>query len=339
MANDTILLIDYEPRSIERTKNPLIALGYRIAVANDGLAGIEAFERLKPDLVLIEAMIPKKHGFEVCQDLKKTPLGKRTPIIITTSVYKGRKYRTQALHMYGCDEYIEKPIPEDEFVQIVRRFLPVPVTAGDGATHSAETGEPAHFEEAEISDDVIDLGTIDGESDTPEVKAASGPAPQTEVGSSPLSDVVEDEILARLDAIMPGASGTSAATAMALDADSWPEPELPVAEKTEIEIVDPPSMPDTTEPSPAQVVSFDAKRGKKNRRRGGAAKAKAAATVTTPPAAVEPAVEVLRPAKHPSAPPPLPVEMRATAPSSGLPGWAWIVLIAGLALATFALLR
>ena len=123
MPDYTILLIDYEPRSLERSRRPLAAAGYRVEVARDGLAGMEAFERIKPDLVLVEAMIPKKHGFEVCQDLKKTPQGKRTPILITTAVYKGRKYRSQALHLYGCDEYLEKPLPEEQLVTICARFL------------------------------------------------------------------------------------------------------------------------------------------------------------------------------------------------------------------------
>jgi len=123
MANHTILLIDYEPRSIERFRQPLTAAGYRVEIATDGIAGVDAFTRLNPDMVLVEAMIPKKHGFEVCQELKRTPHGRRTPIIITTGVYKGRKYRTQALHIYGCDEYIEKPIAAEQLLAIVDRFL------------------------------------------------------------------------------------------------------------------------------------------------------------------------------------------------------------------------
>src|SRR5882672_5646075 len=123
MANYTILLIDYEPRSIERFREPLIAAGYTIEIATDGVSGIEAFHRLNPDMVLVEAMIPKKHGFEVCQELKRTPHGRRTPVLITTGVYKGRKYRTQALHIYGCDEYIEKPIAPEQLLAIVGRFL------------------------------------------------------------------------------------------------------------------------------------------------------------------------------------------------------------------------
>src|SRR5580765_1379290 len=123
MANHKVLLIDYEPKSIERIVRPLEGAGFVVETATDGLAGLEAFEKTQPSLVIIEAMIPKKHGFEVCQEIKKSPRGKRTPVVITTAVYKGRKYRTQALHIYGCDEYVEKPIAEDALVGLVRRLV------------------------------------------------------------------------------------------------------------------------------------------------------------------------------------------------------------------------
>src|SRR5262249_46762363 len=123
MANHKVLLIDYEPRSIERIVGPLEGAGFVVETATDGLSGIEAFERVQPSLVIIEAMIPKKHGFEVCQEIKKTPRGKRTPVVITTAVYKGRKYRTQALHIYGCDEYVEKPIAEAALIALARRLV------------------------------------------------------------------------------------------------------------------------------------------------------------------------------------------------------------------------
>jgi len=184
MADHTILLIDYEPRSIELVRKPLAALGYAVEVATDGLTGIEAFHRLAPDLVLIEAMIPKKHGFEVCQELKKTPLGKRTPILITTGVYKGRKYRTQALHIYGCDEYVEKPIAEEQLIGLVQRFL------GDPPGKSTIPSQSAS-------------GALGG-SPVP----ASKPAPTLkrsalhEDSRSIVGDLTEEEITARLDAIL-----------------------------------------------------------------------------------------------------------------------------------------
>ena len=183
MANYTILLIDYEPRSIERFRDPLIGAGYAVELATDGIAGVEAFHRLNPDMVLVEAMIPKKHGFEVCQELKRTPHGRRTPVIITTGVYKGRKYRTQALHIYGCDEYIEKPIAPAQLLEIVGRFLgpgvaapsaestaPLPVTSGSGGHAIAREN----------------------------VDAIAKPGP------SVVQDDGEEEITARLDALLSG---------------------------------------------------------------------------------------------------------------------------------------
>src|SRR5580765_3619712 len=142
MAQYTILLIDYEPRSIERFREPLVGAGYGIEIATDGVSGIEAFHRLNPDMVLVEAMIPKKHGFEVCQELKRTPHGRRTPVLITTGVYKGRKYRTQALHIYGCDEYIEKPIAPEQLLKTVGKFFGSVASAPASKAVEAESAPP-----------------------------------------------------------------------------------------------------------------------------------------------------------------------------------------------------
>ena len=186
MANYTILLIDYEPRSIERFRDPLVAAGYSVEIATDGISGMEAFHRLNPDMVLVEAMIPKKHGFEVCQELKRTPHGRRTPVIITTGVYKGRKYRTQALHIYGCDEYIEKPIAPAQLLEIVGKFL-APGT-------SAPIAEP-------VAPEPVPLQTGDVPNLRKNVDAIAKP------GHSVVQDDREGEIMARLDALLSGGGG------------------------------------------------------------------------------------------------------------------------------------
>jgi DNA-binding response OmpR family regulator len=301
MANHTILLIDYEPRSIERFRQPLTAAGYRVEIATDGIAGVEAFTRLNPDMVLVEAMIPKKHGFEVCQELKRTPHGRRTPIIITTGVYKGRKYRTQALHIYGCDEYIEKPIAAEQLLAIVERFL---------TNTPSASREPvaANVEAAEVS------STVAAESPraVPESKPNKGP-------KAVVADLTEDEIMARLDAILPVASPIAAEPAIIEETPEPPIAELAAPAGPEIDpdpfrqmqaeltaelgslstalalepapILEPvrdpipsdqaavpplldslPAEPEppATEalPAPGQVVSFDVKRSKKHKKSG-----------------------------------------------------------------------
>ena len=154
MPNYTILLIDYDPRSIDKLRAPLVKAGLRVEVAKDGLAGIKRFHELKPDLTLIEAMIPKKHGFEVCQELKKTPHGQASAVLIVTSVYKGRKYRTQAMHNYRCDEYLEKPISDESLVDIVKRHLPNRPAASAGAASGCPSSDDPVIELSE--DELVD---------------------------------------------------------------------------------------------------------------------------------------------------------------------------------------
>ncbi len=171
MANYKILLLDYEPRSLERLVGPLERAGYEVHVAKDGLTGIEAFHRLEPALTLIEAMLPKKHGFDVCQELKNTPHGRLTPIVIITSVYKGRKYRTQALHHYGCDEYLEKPIEESKLLETVEQLLvsavgsatPPETPAADTVTEAVSETVTSDNAEVEIMERLDELmgGTPD----------------------------------------------------------------------------------------------------------------------------------------------------------------------------------
>ena len=123
MANYTILIIDYEPRSIERLRAPLERAGYQVEVAKDGKSGIAMFHEIEPAAVIIEAMLPKRHGFEVCQELKQTPHGNRCPVMIATSVYRGRRYRQQAMHLYSCDAYLEKPLAEEDLLSTVESAL------------------------------------------------------------------------------------------------------------------------------------------------------------------------------------------------------------------------
>ncbi len=125
MSDYTILLVDYEPRSIQQLQGCLLGAGFHVVVVNDGLAALEKFKEIRPSMVLLEAMLPKKHGFEVCQEIKASPEGKNIPVAIITGVYKGRRYRTQATYLYHCDEFIEKPVEDTTLVEICRRLMKV----------------------------------------------------------------------------------------------------------------------------------------------------------------------------------------------------------------------
>jgi len=138
MADYTILIVDYDPRSLERLRRPLEAAGYRVEIAKDGPDGIEQFDLLRPDLTLIEAMLPKIHGFDVCKEIKRTPHGQKTPVVIITSVYRGRRYRSQAMHQYGSDGYLGKPIADEDLLAAVRLML----RRGPRETSGVAAGKP-----------------------------------------------------------------------------------------------------------------------------------------------------------------------------------------------------
>ncbi len=189
MAQYTILIVDYEPRSVEQLRGALEPAGYLVDVAKDGLSGAERFHSLKPDLALVEAMLPKKHGFELCHDLKRTAHGQKTPIVIITGVYKGRKYRTQAMHQHGCDAYLEKPIAAEQLLETIRQLL-------ERSGRPALAPEPAARPEparATVEDEII--GRLDAilTDDAPQPVGASR-QPVREPGSKGPRGMVGDVV-------------------------------------------------------------------------------------------------------------------------------------------------
>jgi DNA-binding response OmpR family regulator len=122
MAEKKVLIIDYDPKSLEKISKLLKVLKFKPVTAADGQAGYAAFQAEKPDLVVIEAMLPKLHGFDLTQKISRETQG-RVPVILITSLYKGPKYREEALNALGASEYFEKPLDPEAFTAAVKRLL------------------------------------------------------------------------------------------------------------------------------------------------------------------------------------------------------------------------
>ena len=196
MADYTILIIDYEPRSIERLRAPLERAGYSVEVAKDGKAGILKFHEIEPAVVIIEAMLPKRHGFEVCQELKQTPHGSRCPVLIATSVYRGRRYRHQAMHLYSCDAYLEKPLTDEDLLSTIETTL-----EEYAAARSAADVDPA----ATMEIDTTNIGIEEPADSEPVSQANPDPsngAPQPAAAASADSEDDDFDILDRLDSLL-----------------------------------------------------------------------------------------------------------------------------------------
>ncbi|RPJ00710.1 MAG: response regulator [Candidatus Aminicenantes bacterium] len=122
MADKKVLIIDYDATSLDKIAKLLKAHKFKSLTAADGQAGYAAFQAEKPDLVVIEAMLPKLHGFDLTQKISRETQG-RTPVILITSLYKGPKYRQEALNALGASEYFEKPLDPEAFIAAVKRLL------------------------------------------------------------------------------------------------------------------------------------------------------------------------------------------------------------------------
>jgi DNA-binding response OmpR family regulator len=122
MAEKKILVVDYDPASLEKTAKLLKVHKYRVVKACDGQAGYDSFKAEEPDLVVIEAMLPKMHGFDLCQKISRESQG-QAPIVLISGLYKGPQYRQEALSAMGASEYFEKPLDAEAFIGAVKRLL------------------------------------------------------------------------------------------------------------------------------------------------------------------------------------------------------------------------
>ena len=120
-----ILVIDYDQSSLASLQGILTKEGFQVVTAGDGQAGWDKFNKESPDLVLMEAMLPKVHGFELCQRIT-SERNSLAPVFMMTGVYKDRVYRTEALRTYGASEYFEKPLKMTELLASIEAVLGKP---------------------------------------------------------------------------------------------------------------------------------------------------------------------------------------------------------------------
>lgn len=118
----TILYIEDEPGMIDLVRLILERRGYRMLSALDAASGIEIVEQERPDLVLLDIMMPQMDGWEVFRHIKSSPELENIPIIVVTA-------RTQpidvilARHVAKVDDYIKKPFGPQEILRSIEKIL------------------------------------------------------------------------------------------------------------------------------------------------------------------------------------------------------------------------
>lgn len=118
MVSPTVLVVEDEESFIEALQVGLRREGYRVEIARDGMQALEMFDIVKPDLVLLDVMLPKMSGIDVCRALRKKTT---TPIIMVTA--KGSEIDTVVGLEVGADDYVTKPYRLRELTARMRAVL------------------------------------------------------------------------------------------------------------------------------------------------------------------------------------------------------------------------
>ena len=120
MANK-ILVVDDEPNIVLSLEFLMKQAGFQVRTASDGEAALAAITAELPDLVLLDVMMPRKNGYEVCQAIRSNPGWASLRIIMLTA--KGREVEREKGLALGADDYITKPFSTQEVVERVRELL------------------------------------------------------------------------------------------------------------------------------------------------------------------------------------------------------------------------
>jgi DNA-binding response OmpR family regulator len=126
----TILIVDDDRDFVHGLKLVIEGRGYRVLTAHDGVAGLNVADQERPDLVLVDMMMPKKSGFIVLETLKSKDPG--NPKVIMMTANEGARHRAYA-EMLGVDDYLRKPFAMDKLLESVHTHCPLDLVADRGA--------------------------------------------------------------------------------------------------------------------------------------------------------------------------------------------------------------
>ncbi len=118
-----VLVVDDEPEIRTLVERALTADGYAVELAADGAEALEKAERLVPDLVLLDAMLPKVHGFDACRRIKSSARTRDVPVVMMTAIYRGWRFAQDARDSYGAVDYVEKPFRLEDLLRRIADAL------------------------------------------------------------------------------------------------------------------------------------------------------------------------------------------------------------------------
>lgn len=123
IAAASVLIVDDHEQNLELLQAYLEELGCRISLARDGVQAVEAVEGETPDLVLLDVMMPRLSGFQVCEKIKSDPATRDVPVVMVTAL--GEISDVERAVDAGADDFLTKPVHQIELVTRVKSLLRV----------------------------------------------------------------------------------------------------------------------------------------------------------------------------------------------------------------------
>lgn len=130
----TVLVVDDEPELRHMLRLFLEKSGYEVWEAADGGQALSQLQKQLPNLIVLDAMLPGVHGFDICYRVKNAEATRHIPVIMISAVYRGWRYATDVKRLYGADAFLEKPLRLDELKHLLQSSL-------DNSTDAASAEE------------------------------------------------------------------------------------------------------------------------------------------------------------------------------------------------------
>lgn len=119
----TILVVEDDPINLQILTDFLSANGYALRSATDGADGVRQFFAEPPDLMLVDVQLPRKSGFEVCFEVKRSPAGAQVPVLLMSAVYAPRDQLDRLAAPGMAAGYLTKPFALAELLSQVRALI------------------------------------------------------------------------------------------------------------------------------------------------------------------------------------------------------------------------
>ena len=119
MSKDKILIVDDEPDFAQLLKKRLEINGYEVIIAVNGNEGLEKIKIERPDVVLLDILMPEKDGYTMLREMRDDELIKNTPVIMLTA----RPYMQDLFAIEGINDYLIKPVDDNDLLLRIKLVL------------------------------------------------------------------------------------------------------------------------------------------------------------------------------------------------------------------------